>query len=129
MVCIMVAYPMNYNPFRQHFVQLIFKREEFSQTFNTVMTLSFLSITCFISIIFPNVSQVISILGGMIATSMCYLVPTIIQVKLSKEHWTHYTNLGAILFFGTLVLIGYTSVGIIIYEIVNDIKEMPRQAN
>ena len=65
-------------------------------------------------------------MGGLIATSMCYLVPTIVQVKLSKHHWTHYSNISAILFFGTLVFIGWTSVGVTIYEIVNGITVMPR---
>jgi amino acid permease len=80
MLCLMVAFPVNYNPFRQHFFSVILGRHEFSLKENFIVTSIFQTITCFISIIFPNVKSVISIMGGLIAVSMCYLIPLICQL-------------------------------------------------
>jgi len=121
MICVIVAYPINFNPFKQHFFDLVFNKKEISNLENIVSGIIFVSVTCIVSILFPNIAQVLSILGGLLASTMCYLIPMIIQVKLSKKPWTSPSNLSAILFFSTLVLIGYTSVVITIYEIVKGI--------
>ena len=65
-------------------------------------------------------------MGGLIAVSMCYLVPLICQLKLSDKHWTSPYNLSAIVYFGVLILIGYTSVGVTVYEVVQGLDKMPR---
>jgi len=49
---------------------------------------------------------------------MCYLIPTYAYVKLSKVKWTAMKNLLPLLFFGILIVIGYTSVIITVYTIV-----------
>ena len=126
MACIMVAFPVNYNPFRQHFFNCVFGKEEFSQTENIILTTLFVAITCVVSIVFPNVKQVISIMGGLIAVSMCYLIPVICQIKLSKHGMGHPSNLLPVLFFGCLIVTGYTSVAITVYEIIAGIETMPR---
>lgn len=124
MVCIIVAFPVNYNPFRQHFFSLYLGRDEFTFKENVILTAIFQAITCFLSIIFPKISSVISIMGGLIAVSMCYLIPVICLIKLGKG--SMIGKIFATLFFGTLILIGYTSVGITIYEVVNGLDKMPR---
>jgi hypothetical protein len=65
-------------------------------------------------------------MGGLIAVSMCYLVPLICQLRLSDKSWASPYNLSAICFFGSLILIGYTSVGVTIYEVINGLDMMPR---
>ena len=64
---VLVAFPLNYNPFRQAFFSQILGRDTFSQKENAVFTAVVLTLTCFVSIVFPNIKQVISILGGLIA--------------------------------------------------------------
>ena len=65
-------------------------------------------------------------MGGLIAVSMCYLVPLVCQLRLSVKSWASPYNLSAICFFGSLFLIGYTPVGVTIYEVTTGLDLMPR---
>ena len=71
-----------------------------------------------ISIVFPNITSVLSILGGLCSCTMSYLIPTLAYVRLNKEPWYACKNLLPILFFGTLTLLGYMSVLTTIYMLV-----------
>jgi amino acid permease len=65
-----VAVPVNYNPFRNQIFYMFFKKDDYSFKENLVCTVSFISITCFIAIVYPNVSDVLGILGGLNATAI-----------------------------------------------------------
>jgi amino acid permease len=93
-----------------------------------ILTASFVAITCALAIGFPNVTNVLSIMGGLCSVTLCYTIPgrlfqyynTILvycHVKLSDKHWTHVDNLSAILFFGVLIVLGYCSVVDTVYTI------------
>ena len=123
--CIIVAYPVNFHPVREHFFTSVYGRTTFSQKENIAATATFVTLTCGVSIVYPNIAHVITIMGGLLATSMNYLVPVICLVRLGKDKWTSPYNLSAIIFFGALILCGYTSVGITIYEMANRIEMMP----
>jgi hypothetical protein len=56
-------------------------------------------------------------MGGLCAATLDYFIPMYCYVKLSDKPWTYWKNLSAIIFFGFLTLVGYTSVGVTIYEI------------
>ena len=77
-ICIIVAYPLNLAPFRSNFFLMIRGKDECSAFENALLVALYVSGTTFLSIIFPHVSQVISIMGGLIATQLCYTVPLII---------------------------------------------------
>ena len=97
---------------------------------NIICTASFLAFTCFLAIVYPNVSDVLGILGGLNATGIQFLVPSntiyfsdhvvlvICSVKVSGLPYTAPSNLIKIGFFGILCLIGYTNVGTTIYRMV-----------
>ena len=91
-----------------------------------MFTTFWIAITCFVSIIFPNIKQVLSILGGLIAVQLSYTLPTYVKVTLSKNSWYQWDNLKAILFFGTLFILGMLSVVVTVIEIVTGENEMPR---
>ena len=93
------------------------------------MTASFVAVTCALAIGFPNVTNVLSIMGGLCSVTLCYTIPgkffqlfdtnlVYCHVKLSDKHWTHIDNLSAILFFGVLIVLGYCSVIDTVYNIV-----------
>ena len=92
------------------------------------MTASFVAVTCALAIGFPNVTNVLSIMGGLCSVTLCYTIPgkfffpdtTLVycHVKLSDKPWTHIDNLSAILFFGVLIILGYCSVVDTVYNIV-----------
>ena len=43
---------------------------------NALCTITFISVTCLIAIVYPNVSDVLGILGGLNATAIQFLVPS-----------------------------------------------------
>ena len=53
--CVVVAFPTNYNPFRQSFFTQIVGRDEFSQKENYIFTAVILLVTMVIAIVFPNI--------------------------------------------------------------------------
>ena len=71
--------------------------------------------TCTVSIVYPSVSTVLSILGGLCSVSICYTVPLYSWVKLSDKKWTAWENLAPIMFFGVLISVGYLSVFSTVY--------------
>ena len=90
------------------------------------MTVSFCYLSCGLAIVFPKVDKVIAIMGGLLAPTLSYAIPTYCYVKLSDEHWTSFKNLSAIIFFTTLCLIGYTDVVLIVYQVFTHRSMMPR---
>jgi amino acid permease len=114
-----VAVPMNYSPFRNQVFYVFFGRDNFSQKENILCTGIFTAVTCFLAIVFPDVSSVLGILGGLNATSIQFLVPMICSIKVSGQPVKAPSNIIKILFFGFLCLIGYTNVGTTIYRIVS----------
>ena len=77
----------------------------------------FIAVTCFISIVFPDVSSVLGVAGGLNATSIQFLVPMICSIKVSGQPVRAPSNIIKILFFGFLCLVGYGNVGTTIYRI------------
>jgi hypothetical protein len=93
------------------------------------LTASFVAATCALAIGFPNVTNVLSIMGGLCSVTLCYTIPgnlllftdtalVYCHVKLSDKPWTHIDNLSAILFFVVLIILGYCSVVYTVYNIV-----------
>jgi amino acid permease len=123
LMVLFVAVPVNYNPSRNQVFYIFFGRDSFSQKENFVLTGIFIIFTTFVAIVFPNISAVLGILGGMNATSIQYFVPMICSVKVSGLPVTAPSNMIKILFFGFLCFLGYTNVGTTIYRVVtgNDI--------
>ena len=112
-----VALPANYNPFRNQLFYIAFGRDSFSQKENIICTSIFISVTCFFAIMYPNVSSVLGITGGLNATSIQFLVPMICSIKVSGQPVKAPSNIIKILFFGFLCLVGYANVGTTIYRI------------
>jgi len=116
-ILLFVAVPVNFNPFRNLFFYVFYGRENFSQKENIVCTSIFIAVTCFLAIVFPDVSSVLGILGGLNATSIQFLVPMICSIKVSGQSLKGFSNMIKFLFFGFLCAVGYTNVGITIYRI------------
>lgn len=109
-IVVLVSIPINYHPWRNQFYIFFFKSEQFSNKSNLITTSTFMILSTFVSIIFPNITSVIAILGGSCSVTFCYTIPMYAWVKLSKERWYHYSNLTVIIFFSCMVMVGYVSV-------------------
>lgn len=83
------------------------------------MTTIFIVITWGIAFVYPNIDKVIAIMGGLCASTLDYAIPMYCYVKLSEHSWMYPKNLAAIIFFGILVMIGYGSVVIIVWEMIS----------
>lgn len=117
-IVVLVSIPINYHPWRNQFYIFFFKSEQFSNKSNLITTSTFMILSTFVSIIFPNITSVIAILGGSCSVTFCYTIPMYAWVKLSKERWYHYSNLTVIIFFSCMVMVGYVSVITTVIQIV-----------
>ena len=66
---------LNYIPFRNSLYYMVTGRENFSTTFNIICTACFQAATCSVSIVFPSVSNVLAIFGGIASVNIVYIVP------------------------------------------------------
>jgi hypothetical protein len=57
-------------------------------------------------------------MGGLCAVTLSFAIPTYCYVKLSGKPYTDFKNLLSIIFFGSLSLIGYISVGVTVFLII-----------
>ena len=85
------------------------------------MTAGFVYFTMLVAMVAPGIDKVIGITGGLLAPVLDFAIPMYCYVKLSSDHWTHWKNLSAIIFFTTLTIIGFGAVGVITYELITGI--------
>lgn len=84
-VClIMVAsLPVNYHPWRFQTFSFCCKRTEFSNKENYLITGAFMLGATTIAVVFPNITSVLSIMGGLCSCTMSYLIPVVAYVRLN----------------------------------------------
>ena len=115
LISIQVAYPCGYNPARAQMCLMLYGTEEFSKKTNVIMTVTWVVLSWLIAVLFPQIDKVISILGGLCASTLSYVLPTFCWVVLSKKPWHAPTNFFPILIFGGMACIGYASVFLTIF--------------
>ena len=108
-ISLVVGFPVNYNPFRNNLFHIIFGNPNFTWKENFVMTTSTISLSCFLAIIFPEITAVFSIMGGMFATILGFFLPPFIHIKLGTKRWFHPVNILLIVGFGFMCLVGWTA--------------------
>lgn len=78
--CMVASFPVNVNPFREAFFKQMLKYEDYSDKENYIFVGITLSVTTFISIVFPKITAVLGLLGGLVAIQTGYFIPLVIQV-------------------------------------------------
>ena len=71
-----------------------------------------------VAILFPNITSVLSILGGLCSCTIAYLIPMLAYVRTSDKSPFACQNLITIIFFGTLTTIGYIAVALTVYMLI-----------
>lgn len=101
----------NYFPFRGIVIYLMTGKQEITTKHNVIITVLFQFCTGLVAIIFPNVTDVLSIFGGIASTNICYIVPLTVYIKLRRpgESIFRPKNLFAIIYFCLLTAIGWLS--------------------
>lgn len=73
-----------------------------------------MTVTTIISIIYPDITSILGLVGGLVGIQQSYFLPLIVKLNLGNKRWYELENLVAIFFFGTLCIFGYISVAITI---------------
>mmetsp|Transcript_9979 Transcript_9979/g.7506 ORF Transcript_9979/g.7506 Transcript_9979/m.7506 type:complete len:261 (+) Transcript_9979:707-1489(+) len=118
-IVVLISSPANFFPFKNTLNFIIYNSNEIGTFFNIACTVAFCTTTCVVSIVFPNVSSALSITGGFSSVGMCYLVPLWCWIKLSKQKWYVGWNLWITVSFVALTLIGWISIVVTIYQLVD----------
>lgn len=79
----------NYLPFRSALFTLIYDHDDISKKQNIIITACFYVVVTITSIVFPNVSSVLGIFGGLTSTSICYFIPCKILKALTYSVLLH----------------------------------------
>ena len=75
MIVMVVNCVTNYMPFRENLYSMIFDVDEIPQSHNYIITGLFYSLVIVISIVFPKITSILGIFGGLTSTVICYIIP------------------------------------------------------
>mmetsp|Transcript_44197 Transcript_44197/g.32181 ORF Transcript_44197/g.32181 Transcript_44197/m.32181 type:complete len:126 (+) Transcript_44197:1123-1500(+) len=106
-----------YIPLRQQMFYLLTGKEDCTTLQNILSTAVTIGATALVAIAYPEVTQVLSIIGGLCGVSISYVIPTWSYVSLSGRPIRSWYIMCSILAFGLLTLVGYFSVLLTIYQI------------
>mmetsp|Transcript_41092 Transcript_41092/g.39610 ORF Transcript_41092/g.39610 Transcript_41092/m.39610 type:complete len:126 (-) Transcript_41092:26-403(-) len=110
-----------YIPLRQQLFYFFLNREDFSLVENLLSTAVIIAVSAIAAIAYPEITQVLSIIGGLCAVSISYVIPTFSYVGLCGKPYTHWYSMLCIAVFGILTLAGYFSVLLTLYQIITGI--------
>jgi membrane protein YqaA with SNARE-associated domain len=102
----------NYMPFKNSLYFMCTGQQQVPQKWNIIITTCFWAAVVLVSIVFPNVTKVLGIFGGITSVNICYLIPVICYIKLRHDGdpITNPKNISAIIYFSFLCLLGWLSV-------------------
>ena len=75
MIVMVVNCVINYMPFRSSLYMMIYDHDDISKKHNLIITAVFFFFVTLIAIIFPKVTSILGIFGGLASTCICYVVP------------------------------------------------------
>ena len=110
--------PVSFNSLRNSLLNLIFGDNEVTWRRNVLITLPFSFTTAIIGALYTDIGNIIDFLGGFCATSIAFVIPVLIYLKGNKYSRFDYRNVCAVLFFGSLIIIGFTSAGFALSRII-----------
>lgn len=97
---------------------------------NLTISYSFVVWTSFLAVLFPDITKVLAIMGGLCSVTICFVIPgkhslhqkpvVLCYLRLNKLTWRSRWDITALcLFFGTLSVIGYASVVYTVNQIIS----------
>ncbi|CDW85384.1 UNKNOWN [Stylonychia lemnae] len=113
-----IAFPLKMIPLKQILIHQMYSKEhQMTKGQSILMSFGFVMLTSVIAIIYPNITGVLSIIGGLCSVTIGYVLPTICYIKLNSKKLSIFKKYFYIAFFGILAFIGYTSVILKIIQI------------
>lgn len=114
--------PACYNSMRISIVTLIFGSEELTRLRNWSITLVTLVFSILIGVFYSNVTDYISIIGGLSGNCLAFVFPCLIYIKAGGYEICHWKNVCVILLCTIMSLVNFFGVGVTINNIVNNVS-------
>jgi len=108
-ILLLIHSPVNYFPSRLIIAQWMGK-EEVTKKMNYGITLGFFSLVVTTAIFFPDITAVLSIIGGLCAVTQGYVLPTAMSIKISGKPMSDPYNLATLAIGGVIGFLGYSTV-------------------
>ena len=99
--------PSNYNSFRCSLFHIIFGNENIKTIPNIILTVTTLIISAVIGVVYNEISNYISLLGGFCCTTYCFFVPGWLMVKVEWNEMSKIKRILSIIIVSLLTLLGY----------------------
>ena len=99
--------PSNYNSFRCSLFHIIFGNENIRTIPNIILTVSTLIISALIGVLYSEISNYISLLGGFCCTTYCFFVPGWLMIKVEWKEFTILRKIISIVLVSLLTLFGF----------------------
>ena len=99
--------PSNYNSFRCSLFHILFGNENIRSIPNIILTLSTLIISAIIGVVYSEISNYISLLGGFCCTTYCYFIPGWLMIKVEWNEMSKTKRILSIIGISILTLFGY----------------------
>lgn len=112
MIVMIVNCVTNYLPFRSSLYLMIKDHEDVPWNHNLIITGMFYLGIFIVSMVFPKITEVLGIFGGLTSTGICYTIPLFCYIRLRNlgDPLTSVKNLCAIGYFSLLTLFGFLSI-------------------
>mmetsp|Transcript_49167 Transcript_49167/g.36220 ORF Transcript_49167/g.36220 Transcript_49167/m.36220 type:complete len:129 (-) Transcript_49167:39-425(-) len=112
MLVLIIKMIINVFPFKVNLCELIYGTSEMSNTYNLLSCAFICFGTCYLALVFPDISDVLGISGGIACVNICFLVPLLIYLGLRKPGTSLCRPKYAviILFFLLFIIFGLMSV-------------------
>ena len=99
--------PSNYNSFRCSLFHIIFGNENIRQIPNIIFTISTLVISAVIGVVYSEISNYISLLGGFCCTTYCFFVPGWLMIKVEWKEMSILKRTISIILVSLLTAFGF----------------------
>ena len=99
--------PSNYNSFRCSLFHIIFGNENIKTIPNIIFTLVTLIISAVIGVVYSEISNYISLLGGFCCTTYCFFVPGWLMIKVEWKEMSILKRTISIILISILTLFGF----------------------
>ena len=107
----------NYFPFRATVLSCL--GVEYSEGVSLSIAFGFWISVTIISLVFPNVTGVLGLFGGLASVNICYLIPLYSYLTLSQDPITSLKNISAMIYFSLLIVAGWSSSIYALTELIN----------
>lgn len=120
LIAIMIAFAVNFICCKISIINLTCNSpEEFTTKRNFIVTLiSLVGITS-LACLYAKVNDYLDFLGGLIAVTLSFLIPTLLHLKVTTKSWTHWRVVIPIIMGFIICFLGYSGAIMVLIKIIS----------